>query len=112
MIVCHSREIGIIILLLLSCYYHMKYKGIWINWRPGETGWMDLNLVGQQSRALVAFVPPVSIKDRSLYRPWSSHRFIVPSIYLLIGVGRLVYLLSWVLALFRTDFLGWLYILG
>jgi hypothetical protein len=38
------------------------------NWRPGGTGWMDLDLVGQQSGALVAFVPPVSIKDRSLHR--------------------------------------------
>jgi hypothetical protein len=37
------------------------------NWRPGGTGGMDLDLVGQQSRALVAFVPPVSIKDRSLH---------------------------------------------
>jgi hypothetical protein len=51
------------------------------NWRPGGMGWMDLDLVGQQSGALVAFVPPVSIKDRSLHGPWSSHRFIVPSIY-------------------------------
>jgi hypothetical protein len=24
------------------------------NWRPGGTGWMDLDLIGQQSRALVA----------------------------------------------------------
>jgi hypothetical protein len=28
---------------------------------------MDLDLVGQQSRALVAFVPPVSIEDRPLH---------------------------------------------
>jgi hypothetical protein len=55
---------------------------------------MDLDLVGQQSGALVAFVPPVSIKDRSLHGPWSSHRFIVLSIYLLMGAGRLVSLLS------------------
>jgi hypothetical protein len=58
------------------------------NWRPDETGWMDLDLVRQQSGALVAFVPPVSIKDRSLHGPWSSHRFIAPSIYLLMGAGR------------------------
>jgi hypothetical protein len=64
------------------------------NWRPGETGWMDLDLVRQQSGALVAFVPPVSIKDHSLHGPWSSHRFIVPNIYLLMGAGRLVPLLS------------------
>jgi hypothetical protein len=74
------------------------------NWRPGGMGWMDLDLVRQQSRALVAFVPPVSIKDRSLHGPWSSHRFIVPSIYLLMGTGRLVSLLSWVLTLFGPAF--------
>jgi hypothetical protein len=28
---------------------------------------MDLELVEQQSGALIAFVPPVSIKDRSLH---------------------------------------------
>jgi hypothetical protein len=74
------------------------------NWRPGRTCWMDLNLVGQQSGALVAFVPFVSIKDRSLHGPWSSHRFIVPSIYMLMGARRLVSHLSWVLALSRPAF--------
>jgi hypothetical protein len=74
------------------------------NWRPGGTGWMDLDLVGQQSGALVAFVPPASIKDRSLHGPWSSHRFIVPSIYLLMGARKLVSLLSWVPALSRLVF--------
>jgi hypothetical protein len=39
------------------------------NWRPDGTCWMDLDLVGQQSGALVAFVPPVLIKDRSLHGP-------------------------------------------
>jgi hypothetical protein len=74
------------------------------NWRPGGTGWMDLDLVGQQSGALDAFVPPVSIKNRSLHGPWSSHRFIVPSIYLLMKAGRLVSLLSWVPTLFGPAF--------
>jgi hypothetical protein len=74
------------------------------NWRPGGTGWMDLDLVGQQSRALVAFVLSVSIKDRLLHGPWSSHRFIVPSIYLLMGARRLVSLLSWVPALSGPTF--------
>jgi hypothetical protein len=36
----------------------------------------------------------VSIKDRSLYGLWSSHRLIIPSTYLFMGVGRLVTLLS------------------
>jgi hypothetical protein len=48
------------------------------NWRPGGTDWMDLDLVGQQSGALVAFVLSVSIKDRSLHGPWSSHRSSYP----------------------------------
>jgi hypothetical protein len=65
---------------------------------------MDLDLVGQQSGALVAFVLPLSIKDRSLHGPWSSHKFIVPSIYMLMGVGRLVSLLSWVPALSGSAF--------
>jgi hypothetical protein len=39
-IACHSREIGIIILLLLSCYYHMEYKYIWIiGDRAERVGW-------------------------------------------------------------------------
>jgi hypothetical protein len=74
------------------------------NWRPNGTGWKDLDLVGQQSGALVAFVPPVLIKDRSLHESWSSHRFIVPNIYLLMGAGRLVSLLSWVPTLFGPAF--------
>jgi hypothetical protein len=55
--------------------------------------------------SLVAlFSLSVSIKDRSLHGPWSSHRFIIPSTYLLMGAGRLVTLLSWALALSRpTD---------
>jgi hypothetical protein len=75
------------------------------NWRPGGTGWMDLFLVGQQSGALVAFVPPMSIKDRSLH--WIHSQvtdLLVPSIYLLMGVERLISLLSWVSALSRPTF--------
>jgi hypothetical protein len=46
----------------------------------------------------------VSIKNRSLHGPWSSHRLIILSTYLLMGAGRLVTLLSWTPALFRpTD---------
>jgi hypothetical protein len=55
--------------------------------------------------SLVApFSLSVSIKDRSLHGPWSSHRLIIPSTYLLMGAGRLVTLLSWAPALFGlTD---------
>jgi hypothetical protein len=39
-ITCHSREIGDIFLLLLSCYYHMEYKCIWIIGEQAErVGW-------------------------------------------------------------------------
>jgi hypothetical protein len=103
-ITCHSREIGDIFLLLLSCYYHMEYKCIWIiGDRTERVGW-TWTWLGNQSGALVAFVSPGSIKDRSLHGPWSSHRFIVPSIYLLMGPGRLVSLLSWVPALSGPTF--------
>jgi hypothetical protein len=44
--------------------------------------------------SLVAlFSLSVSIKDRPLHEPWSSHRLIILSTYLLMGVGRLVTLL-------------------
>jgi hypothetical protein len=50
--------------------------------------------------SLVAlFSLSVSIKNRPLHGPWSSHRLIIPSTNLLMGVGRLITLLSWVLAL-------------
>jgi hypothetical protein len=45
------------------------------------------------------FSLPVSIKDRSLHGPWSNHRLIIPSTYLLMGAERLVTLLSWASAL-------------
>jgi hypothetical protein len=46
--------------------------------------------------SLVAlFSLSLSIKDRPLHGTWSSHKFIIPSIYLLMGVERLVTLLSW-----------------
>jgi hypothetical protein len=55
--------------------------------------------------SLVAlFSLSVSIKDRSLYGPWSSHRLIIPNTYLLMGAERLVTLLSWAPTLFGpTD---------
>jgi hypothetical protein len=82
------------------------------NWRPSGTGWMDLDLVGQQSGALIAFVPPVSIRTvRCIGFHSQVTNLFVPSIYLLMGAGRLIYLLSWVPALFGPAF-GWLYILG
>jgi hypothetical protein len=50
--------------------------------------------------SLVAlFSLPMSIKDHPFHGPWSSHRLIIPSTYLLMGAGRLVTLLSWAPAL-------------
>jgi hypothetical protein len=70
---------------------------------------MDLNLVGQQSGALVAFVPPVLIKDRLLHGPWSSHRSICPEHILAYGSGKAGFSLVMGSGSFRTGFLGWLY---
>jgi hypothetical protein len=56
------KYITVIIIILLSHGIYMNN-----NWRPGGTGLDGLGLFGQQSGALVAFVPPVSIKDRSLH---------------------------------------------
>jgi hypothetical protein len=75
------------------------------NWRPGKTGWMDLYLVGQQSGALVAFVSPVSIKDRSLHGPWSSHR-VCPEHILAYGDGKTCFSLVMGSGSFQTCFLG------
>jgi hypothetical protein len=66
---------------------------------------MDLDLVGQQSGALIAFVLPVSIKDRSCIGFYSQViDVLVPSIYLLMGARRLVSLLSCVPALSGPAF--------
>ena len=62
-IIFHSREIGKILLLLLY-YYHMEYI-----WRiiGGRADWyLDLDLVRHSSKARIALVPPMSVKDRPL----------------------------------------------
>ena len=61
---------------------------------------LKLDCVGQSSDALVALISPMSIEDRPLLWMVVSHRLIILSTYLLMGAGRLVTLLSWVLALF------------
>jgi hypothetical protein len=55
--------------------------------------------------SLVAlFSLSVSIKDCPLHGPWSSHRFIILSTYLLMGAGRPFTFYSWAPALFGpTD---------
>jgi hypothetical protein len=72
-------------------------------WSMGIGGCSKLCPAATGHNWVALFSLSVSIKDRSLHGPWSSHRFIIPSTYLLIGAGRLVTLLSWALALFWTD---------
>jgi hypothetical protein len=45
-------------------------------------------------RLVALFSLSMSIKDRSLHGPWSSHRLIILSTYLLMRVEMLVILLS------------------
>jgi hypothetical protein len=68
-------------------------------------GWCNRLCSVATGHSLVAlFSLSVSIKDRPLHEPWSSHRLIILSTYLLMGAGRLVTLLSWAPALFgQTD---------
>jgi hypothetical protein len=64
---------------------------------------MDLDLVGQQSGALVVFVPPVSIDDRPLH--WTlvrSHTF-YPEHKLAYGGEKTCYSLVIGSGSFRTD---------
>jgi hypothetical protein len=67
---------------------------------------LELDLVWQPSEALVALVPPMSIEDRPLLWIVVRSQLIILSTYLLMGVKRLVTLLSWVLALFGPTFRG------
>ena len=61
----HSREMGKILLLLLY-YYHMEYIYMNDNWRLGQNGTLDLDLVWHSSEARIALVPSMSIEDRPL----------------------------------------------
>jgi hypothetical protein len=69
---------------------------------------MDLDLVGQQSGALVAFVPSMSIEDRPLY--WTlvrSQTFYLEHI-LTYGSGKTCYSLIMGFGSFRIDCYRWI----
>jgi hypothetical protein len=66
---------------------------------------MDLVLVGKQSGVLVVFVTSVSIEDHSLLWTLVRSQTYYPE-HILMGVGRLVTLLSWVPALFGPTVMG------
>jgi hypothetical protein len=65
----------------------------------GVGGCNRLCLAAMGHSLVAPFSLSVSIMDRSLHGPWTSHRLIIPSTYLLMGARRLVTLLSWALAL-------------
>ena len=68
-----------------------------------RNGTSDLDLVRHSSKARIALVPPMSIEDRPLL--WMVVRSLILSTYLLMGVGRLIALLLWVLAL--SELTNW-----
>jgi hypothetical protein len=67
---------------------------------------MDLVLVGQQSGALIAFVPPVSIEDRPM--PWTLVRSqtYYPEHILAYGSEKTCYSLAVGSGSFQTDYYG------
>ena len=74
-----------------------------------RNGTLDLDLVRHLSEARIVLVPPCRLRTVRCYGFYSDHRLIIMSTYLLMGAGRLVALLSWVLALSEpTDWRrGW-----
>jgi hypothetical protein len=70
---------------------------------------MDLVLVGQQSGALVAFVPPVSIEDRLLLWTLIRSQTYYPEHILAYRSGKIYYSLVMGSGSFRTDCSGGLF---
>jgi hypothetical protein len=69
---------------------------------------MDLVLVGQQSRALVAFVPSVSIEDRPLLWTLVRSQTYYPKHILAYGSGKTCHSLIMGSGSFRTNCYGWI----
>ena len=68
---------------------------------------MDLDLVRHSSEARIALVPPASIENRPLLWMVIRLQTYYPEHNLLMEAGRLVTLLSWVLALFGPSDWRW-----
>ena len=77
--------------------------------KTGRNGTLDLDLVWHSSEARIAFVPPVSIKDRSLHWVLSRSQTYYPEHILVYGRGKAHCSLVMVLALSKlTDWRwGW-----
>jgi hypothetical protein len=69
---------------------------------------MDLDLVGQHSRALVAFVLPVSIEDRPLHWTLVRSQTYYPEHILAYVSGKTCYSLVMGSDSFRTDCYRWI----
>jgi hypothetical protein len=69
---------------------------------------MDLDLVGQQSGALVAFVPHVSIEDRPLHWTLVRSQTYYPEHILAYGSRKTCYSLVMGSSSFRTDCYRWI----
>ena len=62
----------------------------------GQNDTLDLDLVWHSSEARIVFVPLVSVKDRPLHWVLGRSQTYYPEHILVLGVGRLIALLSWV----------------
>jgi hypothetical protein len=71
-----------------------------------DWAWMDLDLVEQQSGALVAFVLSVSIEDRPLHWTLVRSRTYYPEHILAYGSGKTCYSLVMGSGSFWTDYKG------
>jgi hypothetical protein len=69
---------------------------------------MDLDLVGQQSGALVAFVSSVSIEDRPLHWTLVRSQTYYPEHILVYGSRKTCYSLIMGFGSFRTDCYRWI----
>jgi hypothetical protein len=69
---------------------------------------MDLVLVGQQSEALIAFVPPVSIEDRPLLWTLVRSQTYYPKHILAYRSRKTCYSLVMSFGSFQTNCYGWI----
>jgi hypothetical protein len=104
----HSREIENILLLLLSCYYHMECKYIWIiiEDRAGlYLDWIWTWLATERTQ--VAIVLPVSIENHPLLWMVVRSQTYYPEHILAYESGKTYYSLVMGSDSFWTDYYGW-----
>ena len=94
----HSREIENILLLLLY-YYHLEYIYLNDNWRPGGMVLWIWTWFGIRARLRYHLFHLCRLRTGRCIGFQAGHRLIILNTYLCMGAGRLIVLLSWVLAL-------------